>query len=198
MHDLTLIPFGNQSIRITGVDGEPWFVLNDVLDAIHTKSTRAQVIASINQGLGDGVVKNVPIRDALGREQPTIIVAEPAVTYTISRSNTEQARRLNRLLHGEILPEIRKTGGYGGESLKARIACLTDALFEARPRWKKIAGGTLAGFTEAEMASALGCGVKTIQTEKQRMRALGLLGKPSDPGVRNDAQLDLFGEVGHA
>lgn len=194
MHDLTLIPFGNQSIRITGVDGEPWFVLKDVLSAIHTKTHTTEIISSIKQGLGEGYVKNVPLQTN-GGMQPTIIVAEPAVTYTISRSNTEQARRLNRLLHGEILPEIRKTGGYGGESLKARIACLTDALFEARPRWKKIVGGTLAGFTEAEMASALGCGVKTIQTEKQRMRALGLLGKPSDPGVRNDAQLDLFGEV---
>lgn len=52
------------------------------------------------------------IRDALGRMQPTFICAEPAVTFLVSRSNTEDGRRLNRFIHTEVLPALRKTGKY--------------------------------------------------------------------------------------
>ena len=44
--------------------------------------------------------------------QQTIIVSEPAATYLMARSNTEQGRKLNRFIHVEVLPQIRKTGQY--------------------------------------------------------------------------------------
>lgn len=93
-------------------DGTTWFVLRDVLEAMDTATTRQEAITSIEQGLGDGVVDSIPILDRLGREQQITIIAESAATYLVSRSNTEAGRKLNRFIHTEVLPQIRRTGRY--------------------------------------------------------------------------------------
>lgn len=93
-------------------DGSAWFVLKDVLQAMDRKGTRSnEAKASIDDGLGDGYVKTVPLQTA-GGKQNTIIINEPAVTFLVSRSNTEAGKKLNRWIHAEVIPSIRKTGSY--------------------------------------------------------------------------------------
>jgi prophage antirepressor-like protein len=112
MSNLTLFAFESHDLRIVDQHGEPWFVLKDLLASMGSSRHTTQAIDAIKQGLGDGYINDVPIPDRLGRLQNTTIIAEPATTFTLSRSNTEQGRRLNRFLHTEVLPALRKTGGY--------------------------------------------------------------------------------------
>lgn len=109
----SLIPFSFNSheIRITDQDGNPWFILRDLLEAMESKTTTTAAVESINQGLGEGFVGDIPLQTT-GGVQSTIIVAESAATYLLSRSNTEKGRELNRFIHVEVLPSIRKTGSY--------------------------------------------------------------------------------------
>lgn len=94
-------------------DDSVWFVLRDVLNAMGRKGTRTnEAKASIEAGLGDGYVKTVSIVDSLGRNQKAAIVNDAATTFLISRSNTEVGKKLNRWIHSEVIPAIRKTGGY--------------------------------------------------------------------------------------
>ena len=105
--------FESKSIRtITNEVGEPWFVLRDVLEAMGTSTPTAVAVSAVEQGLGDGFNVVIPITDSLGREQSAIIVAEAAVSYLLSRSNTEQGRKLNRFIHVEVLPALRRAGQY--------------------------------------------------------------------------------------
>jgi prophage antirepressor-like protein len=83
------------SLRVVTINGEPWFVLRDLLAAMGTRTTTTAAIESIAQGLGDGFVVDIPIVDTLGRDQTATAVAEAAATYLLSRSNTETGRRLN-------------------------------------------------------------------------------------------------------
>lgn len=76
-----------------------------------TSTTRQEAVESIKQGLGEGVVNSIPLPTAGGMQQ-ILIVAESAATYLVSRSNTEQGRKLNRFIHMEVLPALRKTGTY--------------------------------------------------------------------------------------
>ena len=111
----SLIPFEfeQKSIRtITDDCGELWFVLRDMLEAMDSKTTTTAAVDSVKQGLGDGFVNDIPIQDSMGRDQQAIIIAEAAATYLISRSNTETSRRLNRFVHVDVLPALRKTGRY--------------------------------------------------------------------------------------
>lgn len=107
-----IFAFVSHSIRVVFIDGNPWFVLQDLLDAMGSSTQPSVAVASIKQGLGDGVNAVYPILDSLNREQQATIVAEAGATYLVSRSNTDTGRRLNRFLHAEVLPTLRKTGRY--------------------------------------------------------------------------------------
>lgn len=97
---------------LAGQDGTQWFVLKDVLGAMKSATKPADAASSIREGLGGEVVGDYPIPDALGRVQDTSIVAESAVTYLVSRGNTETSKKLNRFIHLEVLPALRKTGSF--------------------------------------------------------------------------------------
>lgn len=96
---------------VTHEQNAPWFVLRDVLSAMGSSTKLADAVSSVKQGLGQEWVGDLPLMTAGGIQQTTI-VAEAAVTYLLSRSNTEAGRKLNRHIHVEILPSIRKTGAY--------------------------------------------------------------------------------------
>jgi prophage antirepressor-like protein len=109
--DLQLFLFNDQSVRVILFNGDPWFVANDVLNAIKS-STKVNALKSVvSDGLGEGYVNSTPLESS-GGIQETTIIHEAAVTFLVSRSRTETGRAFNRLLHTVILPSIRKTGKY--------------------------------------------------------------------------------------
>ena len=88
------------------------FCLSDLLNSMDSSTRPLDAKASIEEVFGDGVVINVPIIDSIGREQLVPFVRESGATFLISRSRTEKGKRMNRWLHAEVLPSIRKTGSY--------------------------------------------------------------------------------------
>jgi prophage antirepressor-like protein len=109
----TFIFDGKHEVRtvITDTNDDPWFVLRDVLSAMGSSTPTTVAISSIEQGLGKGFNAVIPLQTA-GGVQDVTIVHEVATTFLVSRSNTEKGRQLNRWIHIEVLPSIRKTGSY--------------------------------------------------------------------------------------
>lgn len=112
MSNIVEFAFENKEVRITDQNGENWFVLRDLLEAMESKTTTTNALDSIKDGIGDGYSSDIPMPDSLGRFQNTIIIAEPAATFLLARSITEEGKRLNRFIHTEVLPSIRKIGSY--------------------------------------------------------------------------------------
>jgi prophage antirepressor-like protein len=112
MNELSIFSFNTQEIRIADQNGDPWFVLRDLLEAMESKTRPSDAKTNAVESLGDGVVSDYHIVDSLGRTQQVTIVNESAATYLLARSNTEKGRELNRFIHIEVLPTIRKTGSY--------------------------------------------------------------------------------------
>lgn len=108
---LSLFSFESRALRIADQAGEPWFVLKDLLSAMGTSRTTVQAVTSINQHLGEGYTSDIPLPTAGGMQKATI-VAEPGATFLVSRSNTDEGRRLNRFIHTEVLPALRKQGRF--------------------------------------------------------------------------------------
>ena len=120
--DLTIFQFEHQLVRtITDEQGNPWFVLRDVLEAMGSKTAANNAKDSIIKGLGDGYSNDYPILDSLGRQQIASFISEPAVTFLVARSNTDRGRKLNRWIHAEVLPQIRKTGSYHMPSFSMEV-----------------------------------------------------------------------------
>lgn len=93
------------AVRVVMIDGEPWFVLADLTKALGLTQFRTD-------RLDDGVIRNHPIPDRLGRIQNPTIVSEPGMYEVVLRSDKPEAIAFRRWLTGTVLPEIRKTGSF--------------------------------------------------------------------------------------
>lgn len=99
--------FGN--IRTVNIDGEPWFVGKDVANALGYSNNRKAISDHVGEeDKRDGVT----IRDSIGREQNPILINESGVYSLIFGSKLESAKRFKHWVTSEVLPTIRKTGGY--------------------------------------------------------------------------------------
>lgn len=89
--------------------GEPWFVGKDVADALGYKNARDAIAKHVEN---DDVAKR-DIVDFKGRSQPnTFVINESGVYSLIFGSKLERAKVFKHWVTSEVLPAIRKTGGY--------------------------------------------------------------------------------------
>lgn len=94
-------------IRVIVKDGEPYFCLADVCANLGLDASQVQ------KRLDDEVVTIHPIKDRLGRMQKAKFVNEDGLYDTILESRKPNARAFRKWITKEVLPSIRKTGGYG-------------------------------------------------------------------------------------
>lgn len=110
--------FGN--VRVLEKDGEPWFVGKDVADILgYEKPTDA-----VRKHCDDedrGISK---METPSGKQNMTII-NESGLYSLILSSKLPQAKLFKRWVTNEVLPSIRKTGGYGSQiSFKEQVECV--------------------------------------------------------------------------
>lgn len=94
------------AIRVSTVEGEPWFVAKDVCDALGISKYRDAVSRLDDDERGSVLV------DTLGGAQETSTISEPGLYKLIMRSRKPEAKAFQRWVTHEVLPAIRKTGGY--------------------------------------------------------------------------------------
>ena len=99
--------FHGSQVRILLIDGTPWWVARDVCAVLGIADTR-QVAERLP--LEDRYL--APVLDARGVEQQTWVVNESGLYELIFRSDKPTARDFRRWVTSDVLPEIRKTGGY--------------------------------------------------------------------------------------
>ena len=97
-------------IRTVNIDGEPWLIGKDVAKALGYGSGKS---------LANAVTKHVADEDkgvtemmTPGGKQNLVIINESGLYALIFGSKLESARRFKRWVTSEVLPTIRKTGGY--------------------------------------------------------------------------------------
>lgn len=136
-------------IRTAGTADEPMFCLADVcrvLELSNISETKRRLIK-------DGV-SSIEVIDNLGRKQQANFINEQNLYKVIMRSDKPQAEPFQDWVCGEVLPTIRKTGGY-----IAANAQMTD---------------------EEIMATALRIGEATIRKRDERIRQLEAEAKQKD------------------
>lgn len=100
------------SVRTVEINGKPYFVANDVARALGYKRPADAVTAHCK-----GSVKHRYLTD--GGEQELKVIPEGDIYRLTVRSKLPSAERFERWVFDEVLPSIRKNGGYiaGQESL---------------------------------------------------------------------------------
>ena len=86
--------------------GEPWFVLKDVCNILGVVNDR-NVAARLDED-----EKDVCQMDTLGGTQNVTVVSESGLYHVILRSDKPEAKPFRKWVTSEVLPSIRKNGGY--------------------------------------------------------------------------------------
>lgn len=95
-------------LRCIEKDGEPWFVGKDVATALGYAKARNAISVHVD----NEDKKDAPIQGDLGGTQQMTIINESGLYSLILGSKLESAKRFKRWVTSEVLPCIRKTGGY--------------------------------------------------------------------------------------
>lgn len=100
--------FNGANVRaVTDAQGEPWFVLKDVCDVLEMQAPH-MVAKRLDQQ--DRNTTSVLAND--GKRYQTTIVNESGLYDVILDSRKPQAREFRRWVTLEVIPSIRKHGGY--------------------------------------------------------------------------------------
>lgn len=126
---LEMFDFGGHNVRVSlDSTGEPWFVLKDVCDVLDIRADGAKSRLMEDDTSSTGVI------DRLGRSQAVTTVNESGLYDVILDSRKPEAKKFRRWVTSEVLPSIRRDGGYikgqedmTGEELMARALQFADS-----------------------------------------------------------------------
>lgn len=107
MNNIQIFKYENNDVRTVEMNGEPWFVLKDVCGVLGL-STPARVAERLD---GDEV-SQTHFTDSIGRKQETTVINESGLYSVILRSDKPEAKPFRKWVTSEVLPSIRKNGGY--------------------------------------------------------------------------------------
>ena len=128
MNDVTIFrkdEFG--AVRAVTLEGEPWFVAADVCRALGLGNS-SMAVSKLDED-----EKGISLIDTLGGEQKLGIVNEPGLYALVLSSRKPEAKAFKRWITHEVIPSIRKTGGYiAGQETMDDDQLLANALMVAQ------------------------------------------------------------------
>lgn len=107
MNDIQV--FSNEKfgqVRTVMQDGEPWFVAADVCKALEIEGTATRRIDD------DEKITLRLTQGESNRTSDTTLVSEPGLYSLVLGSRKKEAKDFKRWITHEVIPTIRKTGGY--------------------------------------------------------------------------------------
>lgn len=123
--------FEGHDVRAIAIDGEPWFVGKDVAEALGYKNQR------------DAIKKQVEVEDKRpgvaiydGRQNRKMTIINESGMYSLILSSTlDSAKKFKKWVTSDVLPSIRKNGGYiYGQENMSEDELLSRALIIANSR----------------------------------------------------------------
>ena len=154
----SIIPFENEEFGVIRAlrdeTGEPWFVAKDILDRLELDRTAMRKL--------DDDEKGVDTIHTPGGDQQVSIVSEAGFYKLVLKSRKPEAKAFQRWVTHEVLPSIRKRGGYMVEvpnetpeqTMARAILIARDAIERQRADIDMLAGENAVLAPKAAMADA--------------------------------------------
>ena len=150
--------FGEIRIMVDG-KGEPWFAGKDVAEMLGYKKSRNALMAHVDAD----DKKDALIQGPLGGPQNMTIINESGLYSLILASKLPQAKAFKRWVTSEVLPQIRKTGGYiptrdaqGRQLSEQEVLTLANRIAQRTVKQKNMAADNC--LSASEVAKLVGLG----------------------------------------
>lgn len=128
----------NAPIRVQVINGETWFVAKDVCDNLGINKYRDAFTRL------DDDERVYVLVDTLGGPQRVVAVNESGLYSLVFQSRKPGAKKFRKWVTMDVLPSIRKTGGYSVKSSRKRLPMPKDrdevlgSFFAELPKWVTI------------------------------------------------------------
>lgn len=107
-NEIQQFDFKGASLRtLTDEEGEPWFVLKDCMSILDLGNPTETV-----KMFDKDEFSTTEVIDSIGRRQQTYIISEPGLYRLVMKARKPEAKEFQRWVTHEVLPSIRKHGGY--------------------------------------------------------------------------------------
>ena len=107
-NEIQKFDFKGAALRtLTDEAGEPWFVAKDVCDILGTDTRDLHKILE-----SDEITNVDSIHIAQNGGKAPLIISEPGLYRLVMKSRKPEAKEFQRWVTHEVLPQIRRTGGY--------------------------------------------------------------------------------------
>ena len=135
-NEIQRFDFKGAALRtLTDEAGEPWFVAKDACDILELNN-----VTEALRPLDDDEKSNFRISEvAQNGGRAPLIISEPGLYKLIMRSRKPKAKEFQRWVTHEVLPQIRKTGGYiptsesdSDEDIMARAVLVAQKTIERK------------------------------------------------------------------
>ena len=139
MKDLQIFSFNGLDVRTVLIDGEPYFVGKDIAEILgYAKSRNA-----IKNHVDDEEKKDAPIQGDLGGTQTMTVINESGLYSLILSSKLPTAKKFKHWVTSEVLPAIRKHGGYLTDEKIEEVLYNPDTLIKLATQLKDEREGRL-------------------------------------------------------
>lgn len=108
MDKLQVFNFENHNVRALMINDEPYWVGKDVAIVLGYAKPRNAIATHVDEE----DKKDAPIQGDLGGKQNMTVINESGLYSLILSSKLPSAKRFKRWVTSEVLPALRKTGGY--------------------------------------------------------------------------------------
>lgn len=121
-------------IRTVIIDGNPFFCMTDVCKILEIKN-----VSDCKSRLRKDGVVTTEVIDSIGRKQNANFVNESNLYKLIFQSRKESAERFTEWVTSEVLPSIRKTGGYNRPlTLDEQLQIVARGTLEVKEEIKRL------------------------------------------------------------
>ena len=104
------------AVRVIEYGGEPWFVARDVCAVLGTETRDLPDILEHDEQRPIVDIIHT-LNDSTGLRRDSRIISEPGLYSLVLRSRKPEAKAFKRWIVHEVIPSIRRTGGYGALAL---------------------------------------------------------------------------------
>ncbi|ASF47015.1 BRO family protein [Methylovulum psychrotolerans] len=122
--ELQIFQFQSHQLTVlTDEHGDPWFIAMEVAKILEYSDAHKMTLK-----LDEDEIQNRQISGSGFNNKGTIIINESGLWSSVLRSTKSEAKAVKKWLTAEVLPAIRKTGGYGAQPPHPLLTPITTPL----------------------------------------------------------------------
>lgn len=137
MSNIQIFNYQNNEVRTVELNGDPWFVLKDVCSTLNISNQRY-----VQERLDPDEVGRFDLPHPQNPEKTIemVCVNESGLYNVILRSDKPEAKPFRKWVTSEVLPSIRKNGGYiaGQEQLTPEELMAKALLVANKTQWSGV------------------------------------------------------------